>query len=86
LPGARCYAVEDRTWLDEKLVGIFGLRGKRVGIIAVTTQAAEQSLDIDADLLVTAIVVTASGALPVRTVKAPWLIIPYAFLSLPPRL
>jgi CRISPR-associated endonuclease/helicase Cas3 len=53
LPGARCYAVEDRTWLDEKLVGIFGLRGKRVGIIAVTTQTAEQSLDIDADLLVT---------------------------------
>jgi CRISPR-associated endonuclease/helicase Cas3 len=47
------YAVEDRTWLDEKLLGIFGLRGKRVGIIAVTTQTAEQSLDIDADLLVT---------------------------------
>jgi CRISPR-associated endonuclease/helicase Cas3 len=47
------YAVEDRTWLDEKLLGIFGLRGKREGIIAVTTQTAEQSLDIDADLLVT---------------------------------
>jgi CRISPR-associated endonuclease/helicase Cas3 len=47
------YAVDDRTWLDEKLLGIFGLRGKRVGIVAVTTQTAEQSLDIDADLLVT---------------------------------
>ena len=47
------YAVEDRTWLDQKLLQIFGVRGDRIGIIAVTTQTAEQSLDIDADLLVT---------------------------------
>src|SRR5262249_51245046 len=47
------YAVEDRTWLDERLLSIFGLGGKRTGIVAVTTQTAEQSLDIDADLLIT---------------------------------
>jgi CRISPR-associated endonuclease/helicase Cas3 len=47
------YAVEDRTWLDQQLLSIFGLNGKRGSIIAVTTQTAEQSLDIDADLLIT---------------------------------
>jgi CRISPR-associated endonuclease/helicase Cas3 len=47
------YAVEDRTWLDEQLLSIFGLGGNRGGVIAVTTQTAEQSLDIDADLLIT---------------------------------
>ncbi len=47
------YAVEDRTWLDQRLLGIFGLGGRRTGIVAVTTQTAEQSLDIDADLLIT---------------------------------
>jgi CRISPR-associated endonuclease/helicase Cas3 len=47
------YAIEDRTWLDQKLIQIFGVGGERVGIVAVTTQTAEQSLDIDADLLVT---------------------------------
>jgi CRISPR-associated endonuclease/helicase Cas3 len=47
------YAVEDRTWLDQRLLGIFGVGGSRIGIIAVTTQTAEQSLDIDADLLIT---------------------------------
>jgi CRISPR-associated endonuclease/helicase Cas3 len=47
------YAVQDRTWLDEKLLSIFGLNGNRGGVIAVTTQTAEQSLDIDADLLIT---------------------------------
>jgi CRISPR-associated endonuclease/helicase Cas3 len=47
------YAVEDRTWLDQRLLSIFGLTGKRGSIIAVTTQTAEQSLDIDADLLIT---------------------------------
>src|SRR5262249_40344808 len=46
------YAVEDRTWLDQQLLSIFGLNGKRGSIIAVTTQTAEQSLDIDADLLI----------------------------------
>jgi CRISPR-associated endonuclease/helicase Cas3 len=47
------YAVEDRSWLDQRLLGIFGIGGRRVGIIAITTQTAEQSLDIDADLLIT---------------------------------
>jgi CRISPR-associated endonuclease/helicase Cas3 len=47
------YAVEDRTWLDQRLLGIFGVRGQRTGVVAVTTQTAEQSLDIDADLLIT---------------------------------
>jgi CRISPR-associated endonuclease/helicase Cas3 len=47
------YAVEDRTWLDQQLLSIFGLNGKRGSIIAVTTQTAEQSLDIDADVLIT---------------------------------
>src|SRR5262249_38855018 len=47
------YAVEDRTWLDRQLSSIFGLNGNRGSIIAVTTQTAEQSLDIDADLLIT---------------------------------
>ena len=47
------YAVEDRTWLDQQLLSIFGINGNRGSIIAVTTQTAEQSLDIDADLLIT---------------------------------
>jgi len=47
------YAMEDRTWLDRRLLDIFGLHGHRRGIVAVTTQTAEQSLDIDADLLIT---------------------------------
>jgi CRISPR-associated endonuclease/helicase Cas3 len=47
------YAVDDRVWLDGQLLSIFGLRGQRKGVIAVTTQTAEQSLDIDADLLIT---------------------------------
>jgi CRISPR-associated endonuclease/helicase Cas3 len=47
------YAVEDRTWLDQQLLSIFGVNGKRGSVIAVTTQTAEQSLDIDADLLIT---------------------------------
>ena len=47
------YAAEDRKWLDRQLMRIFGPNGSRGGILAVTTQTAEQSLDIDADLLVT---------------------------------
>ena len=47
------YAVQDRSWLDEQLLSIFRLNGNRGGVIAVTTQTAEQSLDIDADLLIT---------------------------------
>jgi len=47
------FALEDRSWLDRQLLGIFGPDGSRRGIVAVTTQTAEQSLDIDADLLIT---------------------------------
>jgi CRISPR-associated endonuclease/helicase Cas3 len=44
------FAPEDRRLLDEALEQAFQ---KRNGVIAVTTQTAEQSLDIDADWLVT---------------------------------
>ncbi|MDE0104386.1 MAG: CRISPR-associated helicase Cas3' [Bryobacterales bacterium] len=44
------YAAEDRRRLDRALEEAFRNRG---GVIAVTTQTAEQSLDIDADWLVT---------------------------------
>ena len=44
------FAPEDRRLLDEALEQAFH---KRDGVIAVTTQTAEQSLDIDADWLVT---------------------------------
>jgi CRISPR-associated endonuclease/helicase Cas3 len=47
------YAVEDRTWLDQQLLSTFGLNGSRGSVVAVTTQTAEQSLDIDANLLIT---------------------------------
>jgi CRISPR-associated endonuclease/helicase Cas3 len=47
------YAVKDRTWLDQQLLSVFGVNGHRGSIVAVTTQTAEQSLDIDADLLIT---------------------------------
>ncbi len=46
------YAPEDRRLLDEALERAFGKEG-RTGIVAVTTQTAEQSLDICADRLVT---------------------------------
>ncbi len=44
------FAAEDRRLLDEALEQAFC---KRDGFVAVTTQTAEQSLDIDADWLVT---------------------------------
>ena len=47
------FAPEDRRLLDEALEQAFRKRDKRAGVIAVTTQTAEQSLDIDADWLVT---------------------------------
>lgn len=46
------YAVEDRIALDEALEAAFS-REATAPCIAVTTQTAEQSLDIDADLLIT---------------------------------
>jgi hypothetical protein len=42
------HVIEDRMWLDERLLSAsFGPRGKRGWIIAFTTQTAEQSLNID---------------------------------------
>jgi CRISPR-associated endonuclease/helicase Cas3 len=39
--------------LHQQLLSTFGLNGSRGSVIAVTTQTAEQSPDIDADLLIT---------------------------------
>lgn len=47
------FAAEDRRLLDEALQKAFGGARSGKGCIAVTTQTAEQSLDIDADLLIT---------------------------------
>ena len=47
------FSPEDRRLLDEALVQAFPTSGERKGVVAVTTQTAEQSLDIDADWLVT---------------------------------
>jgi CRISPR-associated endonuclease/helicase Cas3 len=47
------YADVDRQYLDAQLVGILGKGGHRTPLAIVATQTAEQSLDIDADLLVT---------------------------------
>ena len=47
------YALHDRGILDRRLMGVMGPKGRRRGLIAVATQTAEQSLDIDADLLIT---------------------------------
>lgn len=46
------YAPEDRRQLDKALEEAFGKKG-RAGVVAVTTQTAEQSLDICADRLLT---------------------------------
>jgi CRISPR-associated endonuclease/helicase Cas3 len=46
------YADEDRAWLDDQVLGVIGLGGQRRGVVIVGTQTLEQSLDIDADLLV----------------------------------
>jgi CRISPR-associated endonuclease/helicase Cas3 len=46
------YADEDRAWLDAQVLGVIGLHGQRRGVVIVGTQTLEQSLDIDADLLV----------------------------------
>jgi CRISPR-associated endonuclease/helicase Cas3 len=47
------YADYDRRLLDARLVGMLGKGGTREPLAVVATQTAEQSLDIDADLLVT---------------------------------
>jgi CRISPR-associated endonuclease/helicase Cas3 len=47
------YADVDRQHLDHEVLRVLGPRGKRSAIVIVGTQTLEQSLDIDADLLVT---------------------------------
>jgi len=48
------YAPEDRTRLDAALESVLGRHALRLrGSVTVTSQTAEQSLDIDADLLIT---------------------------------
>ncbi len=47
------YALHDRKILDRRLMDIMGPRGRRGAFVAVATQTAEQSLDIDSDLLIT---------------------------------
>jgi hypothetical protein len=43
----------DRQHLDHEVLRILGPGGQRTGVVIVGTQTLEQSLDIDADLLVT---------------------------------
>lgn len=47
------FAAEDRRLLDAALETLFGKGAAGGGVVAVTTQTAEQSLDIDADLMLT---------------------------------
>ena len=47
------FADADRQHLDREVLRILGPGGQRTGIVIVGTQTLEQSLDIDADLLVT---------------------------------
>lgn len=46
------YADIDRRYLDAQLVGILGKGGSRSPMAIIATQTAEQSLDIDSDLLI----------------------------------
>ena len=47
------YAAEDRHLLDQQVESILGRNRDAVGRVVVGTQTLEQSLDIDADLLIT---------------------------------
>jgi CRISPR-associated endonuclease/helicase Cas3 len=47
------YADVDRQYLDREVLRVLGPGGQRAGIVIVGTQTLEQSLDIDADLLIT---------------------------------
>jgi CRISPR-associated endonuclease/helicase Cas3 len=47
------YAADDRRKLDAAIEGAFGKHSCREGVVTVATQTVEQSLDIDADLMVT---------------------------------
>src|SRR5262249_48734112 len=46
------FADVDRQHLDREVLRLIGLNGHRTGIVIVGTQTLEQSLDIDADLLI----------------------------------
>jgi CRISPR-associated endonuclease/helicase Cas3 len=46
------FADVDRRYLDHQVLRVIGLNGVRSGLVIVGTQTLEQSLDIDADLLV----------------------------------
>ena len=50
------FADIDRQYLDQKVLRILGPGGQRAGVVIVGTQTLEQSLDIDADLLVTDVI------------------------------
>jgi len=53
-PHHACYAPEDRAKLDTALESVLGRKTRATdGSVTITSQTAEQSLDIDADLLVT---------------------------------
>lgn len=47
------FAAKDRKLLDLRIEQVFGRESSRNGVVAVATQTVEQSLDIDADLLLT---------------------------------
>jgi len=49
------FKYKDRVRQHRKVIRWFGGKRKRVGIVAVTTQVAEMSLDLDADLLISEI-------------------------------
>ena len=46
------FAAEDRSLLDEAVEGVIGKRRPPGGVVVVGTQTLEQSLDIDADFLI----------------------------------
>jgi CRISPR-associated endonuclease/helicase Cas3 len=47
------FAAEDRRLLDERVGDVFGRGSPSGGMVLVATQTVEQSLDIDADVLIT---------------------------------
>jgi len=47
------FAREDRLALDAALLDALGRARREIGVVVVATQTAQQSLDIDADLLIT---------------------------------
>lgn len=49
------FKYKDRVRQHRKVIRWFGHERRRVGIVAVTTQVAEMSLDLDADLLISEI-------------------------------